>query len=76
MATLSRMVGNGTMAGRGGMITAELIPGMTTIGEEVGEDQVQGNKLLSITLSISICRYDHGRERNRPYDSRDRYHRR
>ena len=27
MATLSRMVGNGTMAGRGGMTTAELIRG-------------------------------------------------
>ena len=53
MATLKRMVGNGTMAGRGGMITAELIPGMTTIGEGVGEAQVQGNKFLSNSLSIS-----------------------
>merc|ERR1711974_445709 len=41
-ATLRQMVGSGTMAGRGGMTTAELIRGMTTTGEGVGEAQVQG----------------------------------
>jgi len=42
MATLMPMVGNGTIVGRGGMTTAELIPEMTTIGEGVGEAQAQG----------------------------------